>query len=131
MVRKVSLSDQQMPDGSTVNMAAGWADSLLKFESRGPGDLDNAMRRLARKTGVPYATFWKLRYRRPADVFASVYFRLRAAYEAECARQMDRLAHEVELTRTVAGAADPLVLAAEAVVAPRARGEALSEAPPS
>jgi hypothetical protein len=119
-----------MSDGATVDMAASWADALVRSESRGPGDLDNAMRRVARKTGLPHALFWKLRYRRPKDVMASAFFTLRDAYRHECARQQERLAHEIELTRAVVGADDALVLAAEAVVAPVSRRQALTDDPP-
>lgn len=121
---KKPLRERQMSDVALVERAASWADALLKLESRGPGDLDNAMRRLARKTGVSYATFWKLRYRRPKDVFASVYFSLLAAYEAEHKRQLERLTHELELTRAIAGADCRAVRSAEALVAAANQSEA-------
>ncbi len=115
-MRKKSLQERQMSDVSTVDMAAGWADRLVKFESRGPGDLDGAMRRVARRHGLTYSLFWKLRYRRPKDVMASAFFILRDAYRAECARQQGRLAHELELTRAVAGPDSAAARAAEALV---------------
>lgn len=118
---KSSLQNLQK---SPVDQAAAWADELVKFESRGPGDLENAMHRVARRHGLPHSIFWKLRYRRPKDVFASIYLTLQTAYAAECERQHRRLAHEVELTRAIAGAADPLVVAASAVVATCPRAEA-------
>lgn len=59
---------------------------------------------------------WRLRYRRPKDVLASVYFTLRSAYEAECARQIDRLAYELELTKATAGTDSRAVRAVEALV---------------
>lgn len=107
-----------MSDVSTVDMAAGWADRLVKFESRGPGDLDGAMRRVARRHGLNYTLFWKLRYRRPKDVMASAFFTLRDAYRAECARQQGRLADELELTKAVAGPHCPDLSAVEALVDP-------------
>lgn len=107
-----------MSDVSVGDIAAGWANEMVRFESRGPGDMDGAMRRVARRHGLSYSLFWKLRYRRPDDLMASAYFALRDAYRAECARQQGRLAHEIEITRAVTGADDPVVLAAAAVVAP-------------
>ncbi|HVI30438.1 hypothetical protein [Hansschlegelia sp.] len=99
-----------------VERAARWADALVRAESRGPGDLDNAMRRIARRYRLSHSVLWRLRYRRPRDVLASVYFTLLAAYEAECARQIDRLAHELEITKAVAGVDGRAVRAAQALV---------------
>jgi len=62
---------------SAVDQAAVWARELTRQEARGPGDLSNAWRRLEARYGVPAATFWSLRYRKPKDILASVYFRLR------------------------------------------------------
>lgn len=105
-----------MADAAYVNEAAGWARTLTQRESRGPGDIENAWRRLEARYGVPATTFWSLRYRKPKDVLASVYFRLRDAYEAECARQMRLLQHELTITKAKAGTSHPVVVAASAVV---------------
>jgi hypothetical protein len=74
--------------------ARSWATELIRRESRGPGDMENAMRRLGNRYGIPWRTFWTLKYRPPADVFVSVYLSLKRAYEAECLRQERLLAHE-------------------------------------
>lgn len=84
--------------------AQAWANKLLQplqqlGEARGPGDMENAMRRLEARYGVPWRTFWQLRYRPPADVFVGVYLSLKAAYEAECERQERLLRHEREITK--------------------------------
>lgn len=113
---KKSLQETQMSDVSTVDLAAGWADRLVKFESRGPGDMDGAMRRVARRHGLTYSLFWKLRYRRPSDVMASAFFILRDAYRAECAKQRGRLSHELELTKAITGADCPDLRSVEALV---------------
>jgi len=99
-----------------VDEAAGWARSLTHKEQRGPGDLENAWRRLEARYGVPVSTFWSLRYRRPKNILASLYFRLRGAYEAECARQVRKLEHELAVTKAKAGADHAAVRAAEALV---------------
>jgi hypothetical protein len=75
--------------------ARQWANELIRRESRGPGDLENAMRRLEARYGIPWRTFWALRYRAPADVFVGVYLQLKAAYESECLRQERLLKHDV------------------------------------
>lgn len=105
-----------MTDAAYVDQAAEWAKALTRAESRGPGDLENAWRRLEARYGVSPNTFWSLRYRRPKDIAVSVFVRLRAAYQAECERQMRRLKHELEITRAIAGPDNSAVVAAEAVV---------------
>ena len=74
------------------------------------------MDRLERRHALPRRTLWALRYRPPKDILASVYFKLLAAYQAECERQLRHLTHEIELTRAVAGPRVASVGAAEALV---------------
>lgn len=107
---------------NTVDQAADWARELTRAEARGPGDIENAWRRLEHRYGVPASTFWGLRYRKPKDVLASVYIRLRAAYQAECERQIRKLQHEITITKAIAGAAGAAVRAASAL-AREGRGE--------
>lgn len=101
---------------NAVASAKSWADDLVRRESRGPGDMENAMRRLESRYGIPWRTFWALRYRPPTDLFVSVYNRLHAAYEAERERQIRLLSHETAITKIIAGPASPAVVAADAVV---------------
>jgi hypothetical protein len=107
---------QQAQKSPEVDQAAEWARELVRMEARGPGDLPNAMDRIERRHGLPPRTLWALRYRTPKDIFASVYNRLRAAYEGERQRQIRKLQHELILTTAIAGASDPAVAAAEAVL---------------
>ncbi len=100
-----------------VDQAAEWANEMVLRETRGPGDLPNAMERLERRHALPAKTLWSLRYRRPKDIFASLYFKLGQAYQAECERQMRRLSHELEITRLATGAAHPALASTEALVA--------------
>lgn len=115
-MRKTSLRGDQMSDALYVDHAAGWARYLTMSESRGPGDIENSWRRLEARYGITFGAFWSLRYRRPKEIGASIYFRLRAAYQAECERQMRKLAHDIEVTRAIAGDAHPAVRAAQAVL---------------
>lgn len=89
---------------------------MLRRESRGPGDLPNAMRRLGRRYDISWRLFWSLRYRPPPDVFVGVFRKLQAAYMAEIERQQRLLRNELEITRLKAGAFHPAVRAAEALV---------------
>jgi hypothetical protein len=115
-VRKDSLRRSLVTDTTAVDQAASWAKRLTLTEARGPGDMENAWRRLEARYGVPWRAFWSLRYRRPNEIAASIYLRLQAAYEAECERQMRRLQHEIEITKAKTGAHHPDVVAIEALV---------------
>jgi hypothetical protein len=101
---------------SCVTEACGIARELVRRECRGPGDTENAMRRLATRYGLPWRLFWSLRYRPPSDLFVTVRDALFAAHAAECARQERLLRHEIEITKIKAGAEAAAVAAAEAVV---------------
>ena len=91
---------------SGVSEAKEWASAMVLREMRNPGDMENAMHRLERRYGIPWRTFWNLRYRPPADVLVGVWRQLKSAYEMECERQERLLAHERHI-------AEAKVLAAE------------------
>lgn len=97
---------------SGVADARTWANELIRRESRGPGDTENAMRRLEARYGIPWRTFWALRYRAPADVFVGVYLQLKSAYETECLRQERLLKHEREITKAKMAAFEVVARAA-------------------
>ena len=96
--------------------ARDWANELVRRESRGPGDMENAMRRLEARHGIGWRTFWELRYRTPADVLVGVYLKIAAAYQSECERQERLLRHEILLTKAKVGPFSPGVRAAETLV---------------
>lgn len=96
---------------SGVSEAKEWASHMVVREMRSPGDLENAMRRLEGRYGIPWRTFWNLRYRPPADILVGVWRQLHAAYEAECQRQERLLAHERHIAETKVLAAENLVSA--------------------
>ena len=107
-----------MSDAAYLDEAVEWSKSLTRMRARGPGDTENAMRMIEREYGVDYWLMWRLRYRRPAlkDIGVSAYMRLKAAYQAECERQMRKMQHDIKTTEAVAGAADPVVVATKALV---------------
>lgn len=105
-----------MSDAAYVEQACHWAKRLTHTEARGPGDIENAWRRLECRYAIPWRVFWALRYRRPKELSVHIYNQLAAAYYAERDRQMMRLRHEIEITKTVAGDTHPHVAQAEAVV---------------
>lgn len=112
------MSEKPVCNGAkmtAIAQARGWANALVQRETRGNGDTENAMRRLESRYGIPWRTFWTLRYRPPTEIFQSTYERLWAAYQAECDRQMRLLKHELEITRLTAPD-HPAVAAVEALV---------------
>lgn len=82
---------------SHIAEAQEWANTLIRRESRGPGDLPNAMRRLEARYGIPWRTFWSLRYRPPEDILTGIYFRLHQAFQLECQRQKRLIEHEIKM----------------------------------
>lgn len=119
MSKKI-LTDCQMSDVAYIEQAASWSKDITRMKSRGPGDLENAMRAIEREYGIDYWTIWQLRYRRSRirDIGVSIYMRLQAAYRAECERQMRKLRHDLEITKAIAGPHHPVVAEIEAVVGP-------------
>lgn len=101
---------------SGIADARSWANDLVRRECRGPGDLENAMRRLEARYGIPWRTFWTLKYRAPHDVFVGVYLKLRAAYEAECARQQRLYEHERRIAKAKGEPFEALVRKTDALV---------------
>ena len=98
---KFSLQVPQMVTAE-VTQAKAFAGALLRWESRGPGDTDNAMRRLSRRHGIEYGQLWSLRYRAPKRIWADVLNKIALAYEAERQRQLRALQHDAELTEVIA-----------------------------
>ena len=99
---------------ATVDTAVDVANRLLVRESRGPGDTDNAMRRIEQRYGVDYWLLWSLRYRKPKDILLGQWNALIGAYHAECERQEKQLRHEREIAEAM-GAPKALLGAADRV----------------
>jgi len=96
-----------------VTQAKAFAGALLRWESRGPGDTENAMRRIARRHGIEYGQLWSLRYRAPKRIWADVLTKIALAYDAERDRQLRALKHDTDLTE-IAAAGTPLNSVAKA-----------------
>lgn len=77
------------------------------------------MHRVSVKHNIDRQTLWSLRYRKPRDIMARAYLRLKAAYQAEIEHQEAKLAHELEITKHLRGhnaTPSPAVVEAEAVL---------------
>jgi len=107
-----------MSDTAYLDQAAVWSKDLTRMKSRGAGDIENAMRQIEREYGIEYGFLWSLRYRRDRlrTISISVYEGIRAAYRAECERQMRKLENEITRTEQIAGPNSHAVRAAKALV---------------
>ena len=107
-----------MSDAAFLDQAAAWSKDLTRMKARGPGDTENAMRRVEREYGIDYGFLWSLRYRRERlrTISISVYESIRAAYRAECAAQMRKLENDIKRTEEIAGPDSAAVRAAKALV---------------
>jgi hypothetical protein len=114
----VRKKDLKMSDTAYLDQAAVWSKDLTRMKARGPGDTENAMRRIEREYGIDYGFIWSLRYRRDRlrTISISVYEGIRAAYRAECERQMRELENEIIKTEQVTGPDNAAVRAAKALV---------------
>lgn len=81
----------------SVEAATEYVRTMVQRESRGPGDLDNAMQRLEQRYGLPFWSLWYLRKGKAKTVETSLYARIRGAYLDMCQRQASTLLHEIEL----------------------------------
>jgi hypothetical protein len=81
----------------SVEAATEYVRTMVQRESRGPGDLDNAMHRLESKYGLPFWTLWHLRKGKAKTVEASLLARIRGAYLDMCQRQASNLLHEIKM----------------------------------
>lgn len=85
------------PNPMSVEAATEYVRTMVQRESRGPGDLDNAMNRIEQRYGLPFWTLWHLRKGRAKGIEASMLARIRAAYLDMCHRQASNLLHEIEI----------------------------------
>jgi hypothetical protein len=115
---KVKKDFLKMSDAAYLDQAASWSKDLTRMKSRSIGDTENAMHRVEREYGIDYGFLWRLRYRREhlKTISISVYERIRAAYRAECERQMRKLGNDIITTEKITGPDSPAVRAAKALV---------------
>ena len=81
----------------SVEAATDYVRTMVQRESRGPGDIDNAMQRLEARYGLPFWTLWHLRKGKAKSLDVSLYARIRGAYLDMCRVQAANLLHEIEV----------------------------------
>lgn len=112
---KTSLRVEQMNPAAFVDHTVELNRRLVNGECRGPGDLENAMRRVEMKWGIPFSVSWALRYRKPKTVAADIYARHLQAVETHREIQLNRLQHERSITEAKGWFTSALVSAADFV----------------
>jgi len=75
-------------------------NEMLRWESRGAGDTENAMRRLGNRHKISWRVFWTLKYRAPKDLFVSVFEEIKAAHKSEAERQLRKVQHELQIAES-------------------------------
>lgn len=112
----------------SVDAATDYVRTMVQRESRGPGDIDNAMQRLEARYGLPFWSLWHLRKGRAKTVEASLLARIRMAYLDMCAKQAGNLLHEIEIDAAKGEGDDADLALAEALRALASKIEARKEA---
>jgi len=74
---------------------------MVQRESRGPGDIENAMQRLETRYGLPFWTLWHLRKGRAKTCDTSLFARIRGAYLDMCQQQVGSLLHEIQIEAAI------------------------------
>jgi len=108
MSKKTLPQESKMTDATAVETdpsklverAATWAMALWRRAELDHGTgKERAMHTAASWADVPPHTFWKLKYRRPDEIGASIYFKLNAAYERRIASVEARVAANLQELR--------------------------------
>ena len=105
------------PMTCNVETAQDIAKRLINAEANGPGDFENAMRRLEARRGIPFSLLYSLKYRPPKDILLSQWNLLLDVYEMECARQERRYQLQRETAKALKNATSKALTGAAAAVA--------------
>lgn len=86
---------------NSTQTATGYVRRMIEYETRGWGDMDNALARLEVRYQLPRWTLNNLRTGRAKSVEAGVFARIRVAYLDLCERQVERLQHEIAIEKVL------------------------------
>lgn len=101
----------------SVEAASNYVRTMVQRESRGPGDIDNAMQRLEARYGLPFWSLWHLRKGKAKSCEVSLYQRIKSAYFDMCQKQADSLLHEIILEAATDDSLEDLEAEARALAA--------------
>ncbi len=88
---------------------------MIRKEMRGPGDGGSALERLIARYELSSAAVRKILYKKPADIYLSVYLSIQLAHEAEVLRWEKAFEHERAIARAKTGAGAALLCVASAL----------------
>lgn len=94
-------SKHQVHEMSSAEVATGYVRRMIEYETRGWGDMDNALDRLEVRYALPRWTLNNLRTGRAKSVEAGLFARIRAAYLDLCERQIEKLQHEIAIEKVL------------------------------
>lgn len=101
----------------SVEAASNYVRVMVQRESRGPGDIDNAMQRLEARYGLPFWSLWHLRKGKAKSCEVSLYARIKGAYFDMCQQQANSLLHEIILEAATDDTLEDLEAEARALAA--------------
>lgn len=81
----------------SVEAATEYVRRMTKLESEGPGDIDNALRRLSARFGLGFWTLWHLRKGKAKSCDSGLYASIRRSYLELCAIKASNLLHEINI----------------------------------
>lgn len=92
----------------TTAMASEYVRKMVERETAGNGDVENAVRRLARKHGLSFWQIMHLRAGRAKTVTIDAFATIRKAYLEYCEAEVRALQEEIRRDREKYGEADDL-----------------------
>jgi len=98
-------------------LASEYVRKMVERETAGNGDVENAIRRLARKHSLSFWQLMHLRAGRAKSITVDAFWSIRAAYLDYCEQQISDLKKEVEEVRGSDARFEDLVGEVEALMA--------------
>lgn len=89
----------QGTEAMSTAVAAEYVKRMVERETAGNGDMENAVRRLARKHGLSFWQLMHLKAGRAKAISIDAFTTIRMAYLNHCEEQINQLRREVEAAR--------------------------------
>lgn len=93
------ISKKQGLEAMSTAVAAEYVRKMVERETAGNGDMENAVRRLARKHGLSFWQLMHLKAGRAKAISIDAFTSIRTAYLNHCEEQINSLRREVEAAR--------------------------------
>lgn len=96
---QAGTSKEQGTEAMSTAIASEYVRKMVERETAGNGDIENAVRRLARKHGLSFWQLMHLRAGRAKAISIDAFTTIRSAYLNYCEEQINELRREVEEAR--------------------------------